>query len=222
MCLWGGEREALGTGHWRLSSQSSLSLRVDKVHQGSSGEPTRGSAGIVDGSPGAAEQSLVLALLCGGPAPGQAAQQWAVQPIVERGAHQEDEEAQDLQGVEGLPAQRQTQGPDDNGAQTVQHHAGSGAQLLGDTDTREVEEGDAADVAQQRQGDERLSTHLAEGVRHVLQRPAGVSAEGAGRDVVHGHQQQGQDHEAEEACGGGGSTLLSLLDSGPSPPPSPS
>lgn len=153
----------------------------------------------------------MLALLGRGPAPGQAGQQWAVQPIVEGSACQEDEEAEDLQRVESLPAQRQAQRPDDNGAQAVQHHTGGGTQLLGDTDAREVEEGDAADVAQQRQRDEWLSAHLAEGIQRVLQGTARVSAEGAGGDVVHGYQQQGEDHEAKEACGSGGSTSGSLL-----------
>ena len=126
-------------------------------------------------------------------------------------ACQEDEEAEDLQRVESLPAQRQAQRPDDNGAQAVQHHAGGGTQLLGDTDAREVEEGNAADVAQQRQRDEWLSAHLAEGIQRVLQGTARVSTEGAGGDVVHGYQQQGEDHEAKEACGSGGSTSGSLL-----------
>uniref|UniRef100_A0A8B9PA67 Clusterin n=1 Tax=Apteryx owenii TaxID=8824 RepID=A0A8B9PA67_APTOW len=40
---------------------------------------------------------------------------------------------------------------------------------------------------------------LAEGVQRVFQRPPGVPAEAARRDVVHGHQQQRQDDEAEEA-----------------------
>lgn len=215
----GGVRP-LGTGHGRLTSLCGLGLRVDKVHPGSSGEPTRGSTSIIDGSPGATEQSLVLTLFCRGPAPGQAGEQWAVQPIVEGGACQQDEEAQDLQRVEGLPAQRQAQRPNDNGTQAVQHHAGRGAQFLGDADAREVEEGDAADVAQQRQGDERLSAHLAEGVQRVLQRPSGASTEGAGRDIVHGHQQQGEDHEAKEACGSGRSMLHLLFGpQAPTPPP---
>ena len=154
----------------------------------------------------------MLAFLCWRPAPGQAGQQWAVQPVVEGGARQEDEEAEDLQRVEGLPAQRQAQCPDNNGAQAVQYHAGGGTQLLGDADAREVEEGDAADIAQQRQRNEWLSAHLAEGVQRVLQGTARVSAKGAGGDVVHGYQQQGEDHEAKEACGSGGNTSGSLLE----------
>lgn len=56
-----GQGEALGTGHCPLCG---LGLRVDKVHPGSSREPTRGSAGIIDGSPSTSEQSLMLALFC--------------------------------------------------------------------------------------------------------------------------------------------------------------
>lgn len=87
-----------------------------------------------------------------------------MQSIVERRADQQDDEAEHLQAVELLPAQCQAGGPDDQRAQAVQHHAGGGADLLGDADAGKVEEGDADGVAQQGQQDEWLVADLAEGV----------------------------------------------------------
>lgn len=216
-----GQGEALGTGSLRLTGLCGLSLWGNEVRPGGS-RPAGGSAGVVDESPRGIQQALPLALLCWGLASGQAGQQRAVQPVVEGRAQQEDEEAEDLQRVEGLPAQCQAQCPDDDGPQAVQHHASGGTHLLGDADARKVEEGDAADVAQQCQGDERLPAHLAEGVQGVLQHPSRVSAEGAGRNVVHGHQQQGQDHEAKEAWGEKGARPLSAGPRLPSSPATPS
>lgn len=66
-----GQGEALGTGNLSLTSLCGLSLRVNKVHPGGSRGPAEGSAGIVDGSPRGIQQSLSLALLCRGLAPGQ-------------------------------------------------------------------------------------------------------------------------------------------------------
>lgn len=67
-----GQGEASGAGHLRFTSPRGLSLGVNKERPG--GSRAGGSAGIVDGSPRAPQQSLMLALLCRGPAPGQAAQ----------------------------------------------------------------------------------------------------------------------------------------------------
>lgn len=101
--------------------------------------------------------------------------------------------------MELLPAQRQADGPDDQRAQAVQHHAGGGADFLGDADAGEVEEGDADCVAQQCQQDEWLMVDLAEGVQGVLQHLAGVVTELAHVDEVHGDEQQRQDNEAKQA-----------------------
>ena len=125
-------------------------------------------------------------------------QQGPVQSVVEPRAQQQDQEAQDLEALEVLPAQRQAHHPDDQGAQAVQHHAGGGADLLGDADAGEVEEGDADRVAEQSQDDEGLVSDLAEGVQRVLQHPPGVVAEAAHVDEVHGDEQQRQDEETKE------------------------
>ena len=125
-------------------------------------------------------------------------QQGSVQSVVEPRAHQQDQEAQDLEALEVLPAQRQAHHPDDQRAQAVQHHAGGGADLFGDADAGEVEEGDADRVAQQSQYDEGLVSDLAEGVDGVLQHLPRVVAEVAHRDEIHGDEQQRQDDETKE------------------------
>lgn len=117
-------------------------------------------------------------------------QQGAVQAVVERRAQQQDYEAQHLQAVEQLPAQRQAHHPDDQRAQAVQHHAGGGADLLGDADAGEVEEGDADGVPQQSQEDEGPVADLTEGVQRVLQRVSRVVAEVPHVDEIHGDEQQ--------------------------------
>lgn len=51
---WGGGRgEAWGTEHLRFTSPRGLSLRENKERPGGGRGPTGGSAGTVDGSPGA-------------------------------------------------------------------------------------------------------------------------------------------------------------------------
>lgn len=125
-------------------------------------------------------------------------QQGAVQSIVERRAHQQDQEAQHLQPVKPLPAQRQAHHPDDQRAQAVQHHAGGGADLFGDADAGEVEEGDADRVAQQSQQDERLVADLTEGVQRILQDLPRVVAEVAHVDEIHRNEEQRQDEEPKE------------------------
>lgn len=122
-----------------------------------------------------------------------------MQSVVERRAHQQHQEAQHLQAVELLPTQRQAHRPDDQRAQAVQHHAGGGADLLGDADPGEVEEGDADRVAQQSQQDERLVADLTEGVQRVLQDLPRVSAEVADVDEIHRDEKQRQDEEPKEA-----------------------
>lgn len=131
-------------------------------------------------------------------AAGYPGQQGAVQPVVERRAHQQHQEAHHLQAVELLPAQRQAHHPDDQRAQAVQHHARGGADLLGDADAGEVEEGDADGVAQQSQQDERLVADLTEGVQHVLQDVPRVVAEVSHVDEIHRDEKQRQDDEPEE------------------------
>lgn len=116
-----------------------------------------------------------------------------MQSVVERRAHQQDQEAQHLQAVKLLPTQRQAHHPDDQRTQAVQHHAGGGADLFGDADAGEVEEGDADGVAQQSQQDEGLVADLTEGVQRVLQDVARVVAEVAHVDEVHGDEEERQD-----------------------------
>lgn len=123
-----------------------------------------------------------------------------MQSIVKPRAHQQHKEAQHLQAMKLLPAQRQAHHPDDQRAQAVQHHASGGADLLGDADASEVEEGDADGVAQQSQQDEGLVADLTEGIQGVLQDLARVVAELADVDEIHGDEQQRQDDEPKEAC----------------------
>ena len=123
-----------------------------------------------------------------------------MEAVVEWGPQQQHQEAQDLQGVERLPAQRQAHHPDHHRPQAVQHHARGGADLLGDAHAGEVEKGDAERVAKERHQDERLPADLAEGVQRVLQHVPGVRAEAARGDEVHGDEQEGKDEEAKQAC----------------------
>uniref|UniRef100_A0A8C3PL16 Clusterin N-terminal domain-containing protein n=1 Tax=Calidris pygmaea TaxID=425635 RepID=A0A8C3PL16_9CHAR len=174
---------------------------VPPPHPGGWGASQFGSVlAVVDGRALPTQQTLPFARsgVFLPPAPGQEGEEGPVKAVVKSSARQEHPKAQDLQPVEGLPAQGQADGPDDHGAEAVQDHAGGGTDLLGDADAGEVEEGDAADVPQQGQGDEGPVADLAEGVQGVFQRPPRVPAEAASRDVVHGHQQQGQDDEAKK------------------------
>lgn len=100
-----------------------------------------------------------------------------------------------------LPTQCQAHHPDDQRTQAVQHHAGGGADLLGDADPGEVEEGDADGVAQQSQQDERLVADLAEGVQRILQDLARVVAEVANMDEIHRDEEQREDDKPEETWG---------------------
>lgn len=122
-----------------------------------------------------------------------------MEAVVEPGAQQQDEEPEDLQAVERLPAQRQTHHPDDQRAQAVQHHPRGGADLFGHADAGEVKERDAHRVAQQRQDDQRLVADLAESVQRVLQNLPRVAAEAPGRDVEHRDEEDGQDDETKKA-----------------------
>lgn len=121
-----------------------------------------------------------------------------MQSIVERRAHQQDQEAEHLQAVKLLPTQPQAHHPDDQCAQAVQHHAGGGADLFCDADPGEVEEGDADGVAQQSQQDERLVANLTEGVQRVLEDVARVVAERANTDEIHWDEKQREDEEPKE------------------------
>lgn len=125
-------------------------------------------------------------------------QQGAVQSVVERGTHQQHQEAQNLQSVKVLPAQCQAHHPDDQRTQAVQHHTGGGADLFSYADPRKVEKGDADRVAEQSQQDERLVADLTEGIQRVLQDVPRVVGEVSNRDEVHGDEQQRQDKEAKE------------------------
>lgn len=122
-----------------------------------------------------------------------------MESVVERRAQQQDEEAEDLQAVERLPAQRQTHHPDDQRAQAVQHHACGSADLFGYADASEVEERDAHRVTQQRQYDKWLVADLAESVQRVLQNLPWVAAEAPSWDVEHRNEQDGQDEESKKA-----------------------
>lgn len=150
------------------------------------------------------EQSLrfscvpCFCFLLPGPA-GQPGHQWFVKSVVESRAHQQDEEAKDLQAVERLPAQRQAHHPDDQRAQAVQHHACGGADLFRNADAGKVKEGDAHSVAQQRHYDERLVPDLAESVQCVLQNLPRVASEAPSRDVEHWNEEDGQDEETKKA-----------------------
>lgn len=130
---------------------------------------------------------------------GQPGHHGFVESVVERRAQQQDEEAEDLQAVERLPAQRQTHHPDDQRTQAVQHHTRGGADLFGHADAGEVEERDAHRVAHQGQYDERLVADLAESVQRVLQDLPRVAAEAPSRDVEHRDEEDGQDHETKKA-----------------------
>lgn len=169
--------------------------------QSLSGFLVRSSLAVLCGS---AQQSLRLVCvsrsrlrLCR--AAGQPGHQGFVEPVVERRAQEQDEEAEDLQAVERLPAQRQTHHPDDQRAQAVQHHACGGADLLGHADAGEVKEGDAHRVSQQRQYDQWLVADLAESVQRVLQNLPRVTAEAPDRDVEHRNEEDGQDEKTEKA-----------------------
>ena len=100
--------------------------------------------------------------------------------------------------MELLPAQSQTDHPDDHSAQAVQHHARGGADFLGDGDAGEVEEGDGHCVAEQRQDDHGVVADLAEGVQRVLENVSGVVAKAPHRDVEKGDEEQREDEEAKE------------------------
>lgn len=121
-----------------------------------------------------------------------------MQSIVERCAHQQDQEAEHLQAVKLLPTQRHAHNPDDQRTQAVQHHAGGRADLFSDTDPGEVEEGNADRVAQQGQDDERLVPDLTEGVQRVLKDMARIVAEVAHVDEIHGDEQQWENDETKE------------------------
>lgn len=125
-------------------------------------------------------------------------QQGAVQSIVKRRARQQDQETQHLQAVKVLPPQRQAHHPDDQRAQAVQHHAGGGTDLFGDTDPSEVEEGDADGVAQQSQQDEGLVADLTEGIDCILQDLTRVVTEAPGGNKIHGDEEQRQDNKPEK------------------------
>ncbi|TNN76124.1 hypothetical protein EYF80_013655 [Liparis tanakae] len=131
-------------------------------------------------------------------APRYPGQQGAVQSIVERCTHQQHHEAQHLQALKLLPAQRQAHRPDDQRAQAVQHHAGGGADLFSDADPGEVKEGDADCVSQQSQQDERVVPDLTEGVQRVLQDLPRVAAEFPNMDEIHRDEKQRQDEEPKE------------------------
>lgn len=100
--------------------------------------------------------------------------------------------------MELLPAQSQTDHPDDHSAQAVQHHARGGTDLLGDRDAGKVEEGDGHCITEQRQDDHGVVADLAEGIQRVLKDMAGVVAEAAHRDVEKGDEEQREDEEAKE------------------------
>lgn len=121
-----------------------------------------------------------------------------MQSVVERGACQQDQKSQNLQALKLLPAQRQAHHPDDQRTQAVQHHPGGGADLLGDADPGEVEEGDADRVAQESQKDEGLVSNLTEGVQRVLQDLPRIVAEVPDVDEVHGDEQQGKDDKPKQ------------------------
>lgn len=121
-----------------------------------------------------------------------------MQSVVERRARQQNHEPEHLQAVKVLPAQRQAHHPDDQRTQAVQHHAGGGADLFGDADPGEVEEGDADGVAQQSQQDEGLVADLTEGIDGVLQDLPGVVAEAPDRNKIHGDEEQRQDDKPEK------------------------
>lgn len=159
----------------------------------------------INGSPVCSQEALsIWSCACGirwcSP-PGKAGKKRLVQSIVESSTSQEDEKPEDLQAMEDLPAHSQADDPDDHSAQAVQHHPGGGTDLLGDADAGKVEEGDAADVAQQGHSNEREAAYLAEGIKGIFQRPPRVAAEAAPRDVVQGHQEQGEDDKPKESCG---------------------
>lgn len=119
---------------------------------------------IIQQSVSFAAAALLFLSVHPGHAPWYSGQEGAVEAIVERRPQQQNQEAQNLQAVELLPAQRQAHHPDDQRAQAVQHHAGGGADLLSNTDSGEVKEGDADRVPQQSQQDQRFVSDLAEGV----------------------------------------------------------
>lgn len=125
-------------------------------------------------------------------------QQGAVQSIIEPCAQQQDQEAEHLEAVEHLPAQGQADHPDDQRTQAVQHHACGGADLLGDADPGEVEEGDADRVAQQSKQDKGLVANLTEGVQRVLQHLTRVVTKLTNGNEVHGDEEQRQDEEAKK------------------------
>lgn len=91
--------------------------------------------------------------------------------------------------MELLPPHCEADHPDDHGPQAVQHHTSSGTDFFRDTDSSKVEEGDAADVAQQSQNDQRLIPHLAKSIQGIFQDATVAAAELAGWDVVKGDQQ---------------------------------
>lgn len=123
-----------------------------------------------------------------------------MQSIIKGSSNKKDEETQDLQSMKGLPANGQADNPDDNGAQAIKYHPGGGADLFRDTDTSKVEEGNAADIAQQGYSNKWQIANLTEGIYSIFQYLPWATAETAPRYEVHGHQDDGEYDEPKETC----------------------
>lgn len=121
-----------------------------------------------------------------------------MESVIKRSAYEQDDEAQNLQAMELLPAQSQTHHPDDQRTQAVQHHSRRGADLLGDADASKIKERNAYCVAQQCQQNARLMANLAESVQRVFQNVPRVAAKAAHRDVEHRDEEEGQNYKPKK------------------------
>lgn len=116
--------------------------------------------------------------------------------------HSEDEghEAENLQAVEGLPAEIQRGGPHHKSAHRVKYHPGSGRQLLRDSNAGEIEERNRDDRASDGQHQLPVVGDLDEGVDGVLQCSGRIIIEGwTNLHEVHRYQEDRENREAKHS-----------------------
>lgn len=109
--------------------------------------------------------------------------------VVQAHAQDQDNEADNLQAVERLPANGQRYGPHYERSHRIEHHAGGGGEFFGHGNAGKIEEGNRDNGASQRDNQLIVLEYLAERVDYILHGFGGVIVEGRPDvDIVHGEE----------------------------------
>ena len=128
----------------------------------------------------------------------EVAEEWEEDEVViDTGADEEDQVPHRLQVLERLPAHGQGEGPNEDGADAVQHHPGRGAHLLRDGESGEVEECDADDEPDVCEGQLPVVTHLDETVDSVLESDGHLPEARIGREVPGDEEHRDEEHQED-------------------------